>query len=70
MAVAKEGLDNIEHVLNEKSTCCTLFTTSNFARAFPDEIGVLSKIMKMLLKHFTIHLSGGIPRMKKIDGGG
>ena len=43
MAVAKEGLDNIEPILNQKSICCTLFTTANFARTFPDEIAALSK---------------------------
>ncbi len=43
MAIAKEGLDNIEDILNGKTTWCTLFTTANFARMFPDEIRVLSK---------------------------
>ena len=43
MAVAKEGLDNISEILGDKIINCTLFTTANFARQFPEEIASLSE---------------------------
>ncbi len=42
MAVAKEGLENIDKILMDKIISCTLFTTANFARQFPEKIASLS----------------------------
>ena len=42
MAVAKEGLDNIDEILKDKIINCTLFTTANFARQFPEKIASLA----------------------------
>ncbi len=56
MAVAKEGLDNIDEILKDEIIRCTLFTTANFARHFPEKITSLSGIHE-IASHTFYHSS-------------
>src|SRR5450432_322568 len=56
MAVGKEGLDVVNEILKDKTTCCTLFTTANFALKYPAQIARLS-IDHEIASHTFFHSS-------------